>query len=141
MAYVTGADILKGRVLMLNPVDLKGGAEIGAFQGVNPLGGNSPHYFMCIGSDTTHSYWCPLSSQQKPPGIGTQDMQGYIKPASKLGFPHFRNATSWFDSGQVWKISNLTVINAANKEQSNRREGGVFNCVATTLIDKFFPGA
>lgn len=141
MCYVTIGDIVKGRVLALNPRDLGHDAEIGAFAGVNPLGGDSPHYFLCVGRDGDFSFWCPLSSKRKPKGIGTDEMQGQIPPASKLGFAHFLDRETWYDAGQVWRVGNQAVIDSANKERSNRRDHLTMNHVATSLVDKIFPGA
>jgi hypothetical protein len=142
MAYVDINDVVKGRVLMMNPMDIGNSAEIGALPGVNPLGGNSPHYFICVGRGTDgYSYWCPVSSSRKPTGIGTLDMQGMIPKESKIGFTHYYNGQSWYDAGQVWRVPNQDAINSANKEQCNRRQGSCFNQVASSLIDSIFPGA
>lgn len=132
-------DIAKGRVLMLNPVDLPS-AEVGAYLGTSPLGGDSPHYFLCVGKDGDHSYWCPLSSKRKTVGIGSLDGQGVIPAESKLGLPHFLGAESWYDTKQVWKISNDAVIAAAKGERSNRRAAS-FNHVASSFVDSILPGS
>jgi hypothetical protein len=126
---------------MMTPSCLIPGSEIGAFVGVNPLGGGSPHYFMCIGVEGGYSYWCPLSSNKKPVNIGSQDKQGTIQPESKLGFEHWKNKESWYDSAQVWKVNNDRIVACADGERSNRRDGKVFNMVATSLIHSIFPGA
>ncbi|WP_321948680.1 hypothetical protein [Paraburkholderia sp. J10-1] len=126
---------------MLNPVNLAGGYEIGAYKGVNPLGGNSPHYFMCVGRDGAYSYWSPLSSNKKPTGIGSADGQGVIPKESRAGFTHFASGQTWYDTKQVWKIQNDFVIHAANTERSNRREGEIFNQIASSFIDSVFSGA
>jgi hypothetical protein len=141
MCYVTIGDIAKGRVLALNPRDLGPGAEIGAFAGVNPLGGDSPHYFLCVGRDGDFSFWCPLSSHRKPAGIGTADKQGQVPQASKGGFPHFMGRDTWYDTGQIWRVGNQVVIDSANTERSNRREGATLNQVASSYVDSILPGA
>lgn len=133
-------DIAKGRVLVLNPRHLPNTTEIGAYQGISPLGGDSPHYFLCVGKEEDHSYWCPLSSRKKPNGKGSDDGQGVIPNESKAGFPHFMSSETWYDTKQVWKIPNDAVIAAANHEQSNRR-GASFNHVASTFVDSIFKGA
>jgi hypothetical protein len=138
---VTLADVAKGRVMMMMPSCLKSDSEIGAFQGVNPLGADSPHYFMCVGVEGEYSYWCPLSSKKKPPNIGSRDKQGAIQPDSKLGFDHWTSKESWYDSAQVWKVKNDAIVVCAGAERSNRREGKVFNMVSISLIHSIFPGA
>lgn len=138
---VTIADVTKGRVLMMLPSCLQPSSGIGVYPGVNALGGDSWHYFMCIGVEGGESYWCPLSSKKKPVNIGSEDKQGVIDPEQKLGFDHWKNKESWYDGAQVWKVKNEAIVVCANKERSNRREGGVFNIVSVSLIESIFPGA
>jgi len=126
---------------MMTPSCLKPHAVIGAFAGVNPVGGDSPHYFMCVGVEGNCSFWFPLSSKEKPTGIGSNDMQGTIQPGSKRGFTHWAAKESWYDSAQVWKIKNDAIVACAGAEKSNRREGETFNMVEIAVIHSIFPGA
>jgi hypothetical protein len=131
-------EIHTGRVFMLNPkyLPLSKDVEILKLTNVNPLGGNSPHYFLCIGLDVESSYWCPLSSKQKSQGSNDQ---GVIPNRVKNGFPHFLKYDSWYDTGQIWKIKNDLVKKNAETEKCNfETTDGNKNAVAPIVVTVLF---
>lgn len=127
-----------GRVYMLNPQDLPIGKDVQILKlpNVNPLGGNSPHYFVCVGLEGNNSYWCPLSSKKKLQG---SKEQGVISNKVKNGFPHFLKFDSWYDTGQIWKINNELVKKCAENERCNieTREGNK-NAITPIVIAVLF---
>lgn len=132
-----------GRVLMMNPLHLSNAMKK-AVSGVNPLGGDSPHYFVCVAlMDDKTGVWMPLSSKAKPaspaffqPMIGqfVQAKQGEIPQKQKIGFSHFYYGNSYYDTGQVWIISNADAYNAAAVDECNRREAKCWNHVKPEFL-------
>ena len=137
-AAVDGNDVRTGRVLMLNPGYLLGaGAHVLCTKAVNPLGGGSPHYFVCIHVAGNKSYWCPLSSNWKNTGSPSQ---GTITIDQKIGFGQFIQKDSWYDKEQFWEIDNDKVVHyALSYPEINKTKGnGARNEVRGFVVGEIF---
>lgn len=134
---VTEKDIYLGRAFMLNPACLNPSQEdVTIFaKGLNPLGGNSPHYFVCLDVIDSYSFWCPLSSSQKKKGIGS-DKQVKLPQGKKAGRPHFRFKDTWMDPKQIWRIHKDILVQCARQEQCNDPTTGV-NVVDPNYLEAF----
>jgi len=133
-------DIDSGRVYMLNPGKVHDTGEVKrhCLDKVNPLGGNSPHYFVCVDLDSKVGLWCPLSSKWKPHGSG---LQGQIKSKYKNGYYHFLSTDSWYDVGQIWRIPHDIAAQHAKDEPCNDKQmDGNMNHVFPAIIEAIFHG-
>jgi hypothetical protein len=134
---VTEKDIFFGRVFMLNPVCLKPDEEdVTIFaSGLNSLGGNSPHYFVCLDVIGDYSFWCPVSSSQKKLGIGS-DKQVKLPQGKKSGKPHFIFNDTWMDPKQVWRIHKDILVKCARQDVCNDPAAWV-NVVDADYLETF----
>ncbi len=149
MTKPTEADIVRGRVFMLNPIMIEGFYSTSENiptekQGklFIPLGGDSLHYFICLGMhvDKKHSFWTPLSSKIRPLGIGSADGQGMVPAEHKYGHKHFLAKPSWYDAEQVWLIQNNALLIEATANWSNDiSNDGSYNYISNDYMDAAFP--
>jgi hypothetical protein len=131
--------IYVGRTLFLDPENIRTapGARRYVLEGVNPLGGHSPHYFICVARDDTAGLYCPVSSNRKPHGSAHQ---GKITEKYKDGFPDFMN-DSWYDLGQIWRIPHVVAFNEAiTHSRNNVNRDGNLNAVAPAVAEAVFWG-
>lgn len=141
MSMPTKDDIHVGRVFMMNPGYLieTGKVDRLCTKNVNPLGGNSPHYFVCVDKNDKSGLWCPLSSNKKHNGSA---FQGTIKSKYKNGFKHFLALDSWYDLGQIWRIPHEVAVQYAQYDECNKEElNGNKNAVFPVIIEIIFHGA
>lgn len=132
--------IAPGRALFLNPADILTDVNVRRYclDNVNPLGGNSPHYFICVAADGVNGLWCPVSSNWKPHG---SPYQGRITQEYKNGFDNFVNNDCWYDIGQVWKIPHNRAFAAAIAHSRNDiNADGNLNAVFPAVADAVFWG-
>jgi len=132
--------IAPGRALFMNPQDLTTDVNVRrhCLNNVNPLGGNSPHYFICVAADEVNGLWCPVSSARKPHG---SPYQGRITNEHKDGFDNFLNNDSWYDLGQIWKIPHNRAFAASIAHSRNDiNHDGNLNAVFPWIADAVFWG-
>ncbi|WP_431495764.1 hypothetical protein [Pseudomonas brassicacearum] len=149
MALPTLADIKRGRVFFLNPQNIAEFSSTSedlntyntAGREFTVLGGNSPHYFVCLGrahNNEHYSFWSPMSSNVRGPRIGSRTGQGQIPQDQKHGFSHFMNHFSWYDAEQIWMILNEAVLFEARTNRANKITQGTFNYISDQAMDDAF---
>jgi hypothetical protein len=126
-----GYSIKRGTVLMMNPGYLRGRSEVQLNEAdPNPLGGNSPHFYICLDDNPEeggYRYWVPITSHPREDSVAEGDNHGFAIPQSgkTSGCPQFTGFQSWGDKRAVWRIPDQIVQHYAGVYDSLNKQNNL----------------
>ena len=125
-----GYKIQRGTVLMMNPGYLRGNSEVELnAEDPSPLGGNSPHFFICLDDKPEkegYRHWVPITSHPREDSVKDGTNHGFTIPQSgksSKGCPQFTGIQSWGDKRALWRIPDRLVQHYAfDYDHVNKQE-------------------